>query len=159
MQNNPPLPAEISPSKDNGRVERNDAVESLKRPLGVFVVAVVVGLEALGLGVTGVGSVVAMFTQPVVSLSSAIFLAVLLLGLSVALSAVAVNSFKGFRWTRSAAFVWQLLMVAIAMPVLVEGKVLLGLALLLPPVAVVFFLFTPKVVAFSLRIGTSNEVL
>ena len=35
----------------------------------------------------------------------------------------------------------------------------LRLGLILASVAVVFFLFTPKVVAFSLRIGTSNEVL
>lgn len=158
MQNNPQNPAETPHSEDDGAAETIAGTDDVKRPTGVFVVAGVVGLEALALGVVGVGSVVAMFTQPVFSLASAIFLSVLLLGLAAALGAVAVNAFKGFRWTRSAAFVWQLLMVAIATPMLLEGNLLLGLALLLPPMAVVFFLFTPNVVAFSLRTGASNKV-
>ena len=159
MQNNPQLPAESPHSENDASVKIGDVADGSERPLGVYVVSVVVGLEALAMGVAGVWSVISMFTQPVFSLASAIFLSVLLLGLAVALSAVAVNVFKGFRWTRSAAFVWQLLMVAIATPTLLEGNVALGLVLLLPPLAVAFFLFTPKVVAFSLRAGTSTKVL
>lgn len=159
MKNNPQNPAETPYSEDDGAAAPIVETDDVKRPVGVFVVSAVVGLEALALGVVGVGSVVAMFTQPVFSLPSAIFLSVLLLGLAVALCAVAFNAFKGFRWTRSAAFVWQLLMVAIATPMLLEGNLLLGLSLLLPPLAVVFFLFTPKVVAFSLRAGASNKVV
>lgn len=159
MQNNPQIPAKSPHSKTNASLETNDVTDASERPLGVYVVSVVVGLEALALGVAGVWSVISLFTQPVFSLASAIFLSVLLLGLAVALSAVAVNAYKGFRWTRSAAFVWQLLMVAIATPTLLEGNFALGLVLLLPPLAVAFFLFTPKVVAFSLRTGTSNKVL
>lgn len=84
-------------------------------------------------------------------MASSIFLTLLLLGMAAGLVAVSVNAFRGLRWTRSAAFVWQLLMVAIAVPALLEGQVLLGLLLLLPPLAVAYFLFTPKVVEFSLR--------
>ncbi|MDO5751442.1 MAG: hypothetical protein Q4P21_00120 [Arthrobacter sp.] len=159
MQNNRQIPAESPHSKNDASLETSDMVDGSERPLGVYVVSFVVGLEALALGVAGVWSVISMFTQPIFSLASAIFLSVLLLGLAVGLSAVALNAYRGFRWTRSAAFVWQLLMVAIATPTLLEGNIALGLVLLLPPLAVAFFLFTPKVVAFSLRAGTSNKVL
>lgn len=148
-------------SADLPRPEDHDAGDSaldgglksgpVTRPLGVFVITVVVGLEALALGVLGVWSIVTLLTQPSFSMASSIFLTLLLLGMAAGLVAVSVNAFRGLRWTRSAAFVWQLLMVAIAVPALLEGQVLLGLLLLLPPLAVAYFLFTPKVVEFSLR--------
>ncbi|HXF03084.1 MAG TPA: hypothetical protein VN601_08860 [Arthrobacter sp.] len=128
------------------------------RPAGVFVVAAVVGLEALALIGLGVYAVYSALTQPMFSLASAVFLIVLLLGLGAGLAAVSVNAFRGMRWTRSAAFVWQLLMVAIAVPSLLEGNVPLGLALLLPPLAAAYFLFTPKVVAFSQRTTAEGAV-
>lgn len=163
MHNDPQTPADLPRPEDQNAA--NSALDgSLKsgpvaRPLGVFVIAGVVGLEALALGVLGVWSIVSLLTQPSFSMASSIFLTVLLVGLAAGLAAVAVNAFKGLRWTRSAAFVWQLLMVAIAVPALLEGQVLLGLVLILPPLAVAYFLFTPKVVEFSLRTGSEGSVL
>ncbi len=122
-------------------------------------VSAVVGLQALALAAVGVVFTVAAFTQPSLSLAGTIFLIVLVFALAAALAAVAVNAFRGLRWTRSAAFVWQLLMVAIAVPALVNGSVLTGLVLLLPALAVVFYLFTPKVVEFSLRTGGGQPLL
>jgi hypothetical protein len=129
------------------------------RPAGVFVVAAVVALESLVLGVLGVWSIVLALTQPTHSMASGVFLIVLLLALCAGLALVAVNVYRGFRWTRSAAFVWQLLMVAVAVSTLLEGNILPGLLMLLPAVVAAYFLFTPKVVAFSLRTGSENNVL
>ncbi|WP_104089493.1 hypothetical protein [Arthrobacter sp. GMC3] len=135
------------------------SVQRPTRPLGVFVIAAVLGLEALGLAAAGIGLTVGAFTQTPHSVASAVFLIVLVFALAVGLAAVAFNAFKGFRWTRSAAFVWQLLMVAIAMPALLSGATLTGLVLLIPALAAAYYLFTPKVVAFSLRAGGDHPVL
>lgn len=159
MKNDPQNPADAPGPDDADAVPGKAAAGNLARPAGVVVVAVVVGLEALGLLAVGLYSVYAAFTQPVFSPASAIFLTVLLLGLGAGLAAVAVNVFKGMRWTRSAAFVWQLLMVAIAVPALLEGNVGPGLAMLLPSLAAAYCLFTPKVVAYSQRTAAENQVL
>nr|WP_246279545.1 hypothetical protein [Psychromicrobium silvestre] len=92
-----------------------------------------------------------LFSTQANSLSGAVFLTVMLFALGVGLAAVAIQHFKGFRWTRAASLVWQLLMLAIAIPALLGGQLLLGLVLLLPPLAVLVLLFTPRVVAFTLR--------
>ncbi len=148
-----------APSDDGSALPAAGVAEAgAGRPAGVVVVAAVVGLEALALIGLGVYAIYAALTQPTFSLASAVFLIVLLLGLGAGLAAVAVNAFKGMRWTRSAAFVWQLLMVAIAVPSLLEGNVLLGLALLLPPLAAAYFLFTPRVVAYSQRTTAEGAV-
>ncbi|AIY01286.1 hypothetical protein ART_1687 [Arthrobacter sp. PAMC 25486] len=159
MQNDPALPDEVPASPDPNKADIDAPAGELTRPIGVVVVAIVVGLEASALAVLGVYSIYAAFTQPMFSVASGVFLIVLLLGLAAGLAAVSVNAFKGMRWTRSAAFVWQLLMVAIAVPALLEGNVLLGLILMLPPLAAAYFLFTPKVVAFSQRTAAENSVL
>ena len=88
------------------------------RPPGVYVICAAVGLEALALAAAGVVLVFASFSQPSISLAGTIFLIVLVFALAAGLGAVSVNAYKGFRWTRSAAFVWQLLMVAVAVPAL-----------------------------------------
>lgn len=129
----------------------------LRRPFGVYVVAGVVGLEALALGIMAVWAIVSAISAPMFSAASGVFLIVLIAAMTAGLAAVAVNAFKGMRWTRSAAFVWQLLMAALAVPALLEGNVLLGLVMLLPAVAAAYYLFTPTVVAFSQRTGVDNE--
>ncbi|WP_449373508.1 hypothetical protein [Arthrobacter psychrolactophilus] len=122
-----------------------------RRPLGIYVVAGVVALEALALAAATVWAIVSAISTPQVSIASGVFLIVLLAAMAAAMSAVAVNAFKGMRWTRSAAFVWQLLMVALAVPALMEGFTVLGLVMLLPAVAAAYYLFTPTVVAFTQR--------
>lgn len=130
-----------------------------RRPPGVYVISAVVGLEALALAGAGVVLVLSAFSQPSVSIGGIIFLIVLVLALAVGLGAVSVNAFKGFRWTRSAAFVWQLLMVALAVPALLNGSAVTGLVALIPALAVIFYLFTPKVVEFTLRAGGEQPLL
>lgn len=159
MQNDPATPADQPRPEPSVTDADGPHPDGNARPAGVVVVAAVVALESLILGVLGVWSIVLAATAPTHSLASGVFLIVLLLALSAGLALVAVNVYRGFRWTRSAAFVWQLLMVAIAVSTLLEGNILLGLAMLLPPVAAAYFLFTPKVVAFSLRSAADSNVL
>lgn len=163
MQNDPQNPSDVpgstAPETKRGFQPPEHSAGELVRPAGVCVVAIVVGLEALALAVLAAYSIYAALTQPMFSMGSGLFLIVLMLGLSAGLAAVSVHAFKGMRWTRSAAFVWQLLMVAMAVPALLEGNVLLGLVLLLPPVAAAYYLFTPKVVAFSQRTTAEHQVL
>ncbi len=130
-----------------------------RRPLGVYVIASIVGLQALALAVAGVVFTFAAFNQPSISIAGTVFLIVLVFALAAGLAAVSVNAFKGFRWTRSAAFVWQLLMVAIAVPALLNGSTLTGLVMGVPAIAVIYYLFTPRVVAYSLRAGGGQQLL
>lgn len=129
------------------------------RPVGVFVIAVVLALQALAVGFIAVLSIVSAFTTPMASVASGVFFIVLLLALAAGLAAVAVNAYRGMRWTRSAAFVWQLLMLAIGVPALLEGNFLLGGVMVVPAIATAYFLFTPTVVAFSQRSNSEPPVL
>ena len=123
------------------------------------VAAVIVGLEAVVLLIVGIILGISLVTAAPASLASGIFLLVLVLGFGAGLAAVAVNLFRGYRWTRSAAFVWQLLMLTIAVPTLLAGQTLTGLLLIIPPLVVAVLLFTPKVVAYTLRTGGEPPVL
>lgn len=130
-----------------------------KRPIGVVVAAIIVGLEALALLAAGVMLLTALFTQPQQSMASSIFLVVLVIGIAIALGAVGLNFFKGYRWTRSAVFVWQLLIVAIAFPAFSSGAPILGAVMASPAIAVAVLLFTPTVVQFTLRTGQPDKTL
>lgn len=121
--------------------------------------AVIVGLEAVVLLIVGIILGISLVTSAPASLASGIFLLVLVLGFGAGLAAVAVNLFRGYRWTRSAAFVWQLLMLTIAVPTLLAGQTVTGLLLIIPPLVVAVLLFTPKVVAYTLRTGGEPPVL
>ncbi|MGA7205004.1 MAG: hypothetical protein WBX27_10280 [Specibacter sp.] len=156
----PPKNPTDSPAPEPGDAASHSAAQpSTSRPPGVYVIAAVVALESLGMAGAGVWFTIGLFTQAPLSMASAIFLIVLVFALSAGLAAVAVNAFKGYRWTRSAAFVWQLLMVAISVPELLGGDTLIGLLLLLPPLAAMYYLFTPRVVTFSQRTGGDQPVL
>lgn len=101
---------------------------------------------------------IGLFTAAPNSLSGAIFLTIMLFALGIGLAAVSVQHFRGYRWTRAAALVWQLLMLAIAVTTLLNAQLALGLLLLIPPLAVLVLLFTPSVVEFTLRQGESNAL-
>ncbi|WP_427018636.1 hypothetical protein ACQCSX_08940 [Pseudarthrobacter sp. P1] len=116
-------------------------------------------LEALALAAAAVWYVVGLLTSTPVSLGGAIFMVVLLAALAVLMGAVAYQHFRGYRWTRSAAFVWQLVMVAIAMPILLAGQILAGIVLGVPALVVLVLLFSPKAVEYTLRTGGHPPVL
>lgn len=157
MHKEPKKSTDMTESPKPEMTEKAAASLPAHRPLGIYVVAGVVALEALALAAATVWAIVSAISTTQVSVASGIFLIVLLAAMAAGMSAVAVNVFKGMRWTRSAAFVWQLLMVALAVPALMEGYILLGLVMLLPAVAAAYYLFTPTVVAFTQRTAADAD--
>ncbi|MBF4993668.1 hypothetical protein ITX31_06045 [Arthrobacter gandavensis] len=87
------------------------------------------------------------------SLGGAVFSLFLVVLVAVWLLVVGHFFFRGMRWTRAAALVWQLFMIVIAVPTLQGGVVVVGLALLLPAAAVILLMFTKPVIAWTSQAG------
>ncbi|MBT1003016.1 hypothetical protein KIH31_10390 [Paenarthrobacter sp. DKR-5] len=115
------------------------------------VIAALVLLEALALLAAAGWYVYELSTATPASFWGAIFTLGLLVVAGVWLLSVGVFLFRGLRWTRAAALVWQLFLLTIAVPTLSAGLVLPGLALLLPPLVVLLLLFDKSVIAFMSR--------
>ncbi|GLB66903.1 hypothetical protein [Arthrobacter mangrovi] len=115
------------------------------RPVAVVVISLVLVLEALALLGAAAWFVYGLMTQTPLSMGGAIFQLVLLLLLSGWLLAAAHFFFRGYRWTRAAALVWQLFVIVIAFPTFTSGLVLPGLLLLLPAAVVLLLIFTRPV--------------
>lgn len=60
---------------------------------------------------------------------------------------------RGYRWTRSAALVFQFFVIVVAVPTLSAGIIWAGLLMLIPAVVVLHQLFTRPVLAFTSRTG------
>ncbi|EMY35679.1 hypothetical protein D477_003253 [Arthrobacter crystallopoietes BAB-32] len=105
-------------------------------------------LEALALLGAAAWFVYGLMTQTPTSLGGAVFQLVLMVLLAGWLLAVGHFFFRGYRWTKAAALVWQLFVLVIAFPTLTGGLVLPGLLLLLPAAAVVLLIFTRPVTAY-----------
>lgn len=106
-------------------------------------------LEALALlGVAG-WFVYNLATVAPVSMGGAVFTTVLVAAAGIWLLAVGHFFFRGYRWTRAGALVFQLFAVVIAVPTLQGGVILTGLVLLLPAVVVLLLLFTRPVLAYT----------
>ncbi|UVJ41631.1 hypothetical protein NVV90_13845 [Arthrobacter sp. CJ23] len=124
------------------------------------IVSLVVVAEALTLlGAAAVYGYQLAIGAPVASFAGAVFTLVLLLGFSAWLFATGLFLFRGYRWTRAAALVAQLFVLTIGVPTLTGGLVLPGLAMVLPALAGIVFLFDKKVIAFASRTGGSAPVL
>ena len=116
-----------------------------KRPVAVIVISLVLVLEALALLGAAAWFVYGLMTQTPLSMSGAIFQLVLLLLLAGWLLAAGHFFFRGYRWTRAAALVWQLFVIVIAFPTFTSGLILPGLLLLLPAAVVLLLIFTRPV--------------
>lgn len=119
-----------------------------KRPAAVVVISLVLVLEALALLGAAAWFVYGLMTQTPLSMGGAIFQLVLLLLLAGWLLAAGHFFFRGYRWTRAAALVWQLFVIVIAFPTFTSGLVLPGLLLLLPAAVVLLLIFTRPVTDF-----------
>ncbi|MBD7995385.1 hypothetical protein H9639_08765 [Arthrobacter sp. Sa2CUA1] len=117
--------------------------------------SVVLVLEALGLLGVAAWYVYNLLTATATSLGGAIFSLILIVAIAVWLLVVGHFLFRGMRWTRAAALVWQLFMIVIAVPTIQGGVVLAGLVLLLPAAAVLLLIFTKPVIAWTS--GTKAE--
>ncbi|MER1995663.1 MAG: hypothetical protein ABTA24_04075 [Arthrobacter sp.] len=121
------------------------------RPAGAGLISAVLVFEALALlGVAG-WYVYNLINSTATSLGGAVFSLFLIVLVAVWLLVVGHFFFRGMRWTRAAALVWQLFMIVIAVPTLQGGVVLVGLLLLLPAAAVILLLFTKPVIAWTSR--------
>ncbi|WP_306556917.1 hypothetical protein [Arthrobacter sp. Marseille-P9274] len=116
-----------------------------RRPAAVIVISLVLVLEALALLGAAAWFVYGLMTQTPLSMGGAIFQLVLLLLLAGWLLAAGHFFFRGYRWTRAAALVWQLFVIVIAFPTFTSGLILPGLLLLLPAAVVLLLIFTRPV--------------
>ena len=121
------------------------------RPPAVLVISAALVLEALGLlafaGWYGYG----LATSTPLSMGGAVFTMLFAVAVAVWLLVVGHFFFRGYRWTRAAAMVWQFFVVIIAVPTLQAGLTIAGLAMLLPAAAVLLLLFTKPVLAHTNR--------
>ncbi|AFR29725.1 hypothetical protein [Arthrobacter sp. Rue61a] len=131
-----------------------------RRPLGIVIISVVVGLEALALlGAAAWYAFELLSGAPVLTFWGAVFTLGLLLAFSAWLFAVSHFLFRGYRWTRAAALVAQLFVLTIGFPTVTSGLLLPGLAMLIPAVAAIIFLFQKDVVAYASRTGGTTAAL
>jgi hypothetical protein len=131
-----------------------------RRPRGVAVISAVVLLEALALMAAAAWYAYQLLTgAPVLTFWGAVFTLGLLLAFSLWLFAVGHYLFRGYRWTRAAALVAQLFVLTIGFPTMTGGLVLPGLAMIIPAVAAIVFLFHKDVIAYASRTGGTTGVL
>lgn len=136
----------------------SSASGALKRPVSVTIISLAVVFEALLLLAAAAWFVAGLLTQTPVSLGGTIFQLVLILLFAVWLLAVGHFMFRGYRWTRAAAVVWQVFMLVVAVPTLNAGQVLLGLVLLVPAVVVAVLIFGRPVTDFLVK-GSGPQAL
>jgi hypothetical protein len=130
------------------------------RPRGILIISVVVVLEALALLAAAAWYGFELLTgAPVLTFWGAVFTLVLLLAFSTWLFAVGHFLFRGYRWTRAAALVAQLFVLTIGFPTMTGGLVFQGLAMILPALAAIIFLFQKDVISYASRTGGSGDVL
>lgn len=130
------------------------------RPRGILIISVVVVLEALALLAAAAWYGFELLTgAPVLTFWGAVFTLVLLLAFSTWLFAVGHFLFRGCRWTRAAALVAQLFVLTIGFPTMTGGLVFQGLAMILPALAAIIFLFQKDVISYASRTGGSGDVL
>lgn len=130
------------------------------RPRGILIISVVVVLEALALLAAAAWYGFELLTgAPALTFWGAVFTLVLLLAFSTWLFAVGHFLFRGYRWTRAAALVAQLFVLTIGFPTMTGGLVFQGLAMILPALAAIIFLFQKDVISYASRTGGSGDVL
>ncbi|MGR0159506.1 hypothetical protein [Paenarthrobacter nitroguajacolicus] len=160
---NPAQPASGPEGSDASDVTANLAAKGPgagRRPLGIAIISVVAGLEALALlGAAAWYTFELLSGAPVLTFWGAIFTLGLLLAFSAWLFAVSHFLFRGYRWTRAAALVAQLFVLTIGFPTMTGGLVLPGLAMLIPALAALILLFQKDVVAYASRTGGANGAL
>ena len=101
-------------------------------------VAVLVGLEALGVVAVAVWQVVALAGGDTESTMSAVALIVLTVLGAIAVGAFAVGIWRGWSWGRSGGLVTQLLIAAVAVGAMTgtDAHPLIGVALIVPPLLI-----------------------
>lgn len=125
----------------------------------MVIIAVILLCEAAVLLAVAGWFAFGLLTSTPASLGGAVFMLVLLLLFAGWLLVVGHFLFRGYRWTRSAALVFQFFAIVLAMPALTGGVIWVGLLLLVPAAVVVLLLFTRPVVEYMTRVGEDTPML
>ncbi len=122
-------------------------------------IALILLCEAAGLLAIAGWFALGLLTSTPASLGGAVFMLVLLLVFAVWLLVVGHFFFRGYRWTRSAALVFQFFVIVVAIPTLTSGVIWVGLLLLIPAAVVTHQLFTRPVMTYTRRSGDGIPML
>jgi hypothetical protein len=133
---------------DGSRDETGRSAET-PRPALLWVVIVLLAGEFLLVAATAVFLLVELLVARPDSYPSAVAILVLTLLATAWLGSIVVGTLRGRAWIRGAAIVWQVLQFAVGIGSLqgAFANSTIGLALLVPAVAVVVLLLVPSVVA------------
>ena len=133
----------------DGPRETTDRSARGPRPALLWVVIVLLAAEFLLVAATAVFLLVELLVARPDSYPSAVAIVVLTLLATAWLGAIVLGALRGRAWIRGAAIVWQVLQFAVGIGSLqgVFANPTIGLALLVPAVAVVVLLLVPSVVA------------
>ena len=123
-----------------------------RHPL-VIALAALVFAECALIAVATIYLVIEIIAATPASFASAVALTVLTAIATIWLAVIAVNILRGHAWTRSAAIVWQVLQLAVAIGCFqgLFAQPAIGWALLIPAVVVLVLVFTPAVVRATKR--------
>ena len=123
------------------------------RPALLTVLAVLVGLEALGVSTYAVWYAVQFFVAPIESLAGALFLLVLFVLAAVWLWSLSLGLFRVRRWTRSGTLVWQTIQVVVGVSMInAEGDwIFVALGMIVLGLICGTLMFTPSVTAVTAR--------
>lgn len=133
---------------DQGRNAGGETPQN-RRPLALLALAALLAAEALVLWAAAGWLVFEMLTETPASLASAGAILALVLVAALWVSAIAWGALRARSWIRGAALTWQLVQVFVAVGCFqgLYARVDVGWALLLPSLAVIVLLFTPRVLA------------
>jgi hypothetical protein len=120
-----------------------------RRPLALLVLAVLLALEAITLWGVAVWQVIELLTAKPASFISAVAILVIVLIAAAWVSAIALNVLRHRSWVRAAAVTWQLLQIAVGIGLFqgVDANPVLGLAIVVPSLAVIGLMFVPSVMS------------
>jgi hypothetical protein len=123
-----------------------------KRPFGLVLAAVLVGLEGLFVGALAARLGLALVSGETRSLVTSVALFALVAAAAIWVIFVSLNLFRGKRWSRSAGVFWQLIQLAVATGSFSGqfGSQAIGWSLIIPSVLVIGLLFSKKVVAATM---------
>lgn len=120
-----------------------------RRPLALLALAALLAAEALLVWLAVAWLVFELLTATPASLAGAVAILVLVVVAALWVSAIAWGALRARSWIRGAALTWQLVQIFVAIGCFqgLYARVDLGWALLLPSLAVIVLLFTPRVLA------------
>ncbi len=132
---------------------RSDAAAGVRRPAAITGIAVILGLEALGMAALAVLLIVDTLTADPASLASSIALIVCAAIAAAGLGWIAIAALRGAKWFRPAALTWQIVQFFTGVYAFQgdQPRPDLGTIICVPALVAAVLLFTPRVIAATRR--------